>query len=58
MTTIEKRIAAGLCRDCGDGPPRAGRRCCEPCAAAQRVRVKAGIERKKAQGMVQRWVMP
>ncbi len=56
MTTIQRRIAAGLCRDCGDEPPVPGLQRCQPCREIQNARVVSNNAKKRAAGLVRRWV--
>jgi hypothetical protein len=56
LTTIQRRMLAGLCRDCGDVPPIPGIARCKACREAQAIRVREYRERKRKTGHRLAWV--
>lgn len=53
--TIQNRLAAGLCRDCG-GPPTPGKQRCEDCRKAHNAKVAEYQKKKREAGLVVRYV--
>jgi hypothetical protein len=45
-----QRVAQGLCGQCGEGPPAAGRKWCEPCLAEHRARILSRIRQLRDEG--------